>query len=536
MNLTHLNQEAAPEIYKRYGRGGGGVSQRAFAEKNLPQWSVRQLIKLLNLSYQDKERSLCVYGAAGIGKSSIMKQFAKAAAEKEGRKFVELNKIQNEIREQLIKNPSEYYVFLDLRAGELNPEQAQGIPDVEYGRKEGFLRFMPPDWVKLVSNPKFSGMILLDELNRSDKSILNSLLQLSLDRIVSGNPISPNCMVVAAANMGDEFSGQVNELDPAQLRRFRNGVLVVEPEEWEAYARKKGINRYMIDYAMVVPSKNLFGRGYAVGNNDIPINPASLEFASKGMNQVEQAYVDLVTKNTPLPEGFTGYIYEDIRVAISGDVGNEYVNNFIEWLEMVHAFDWSDLVAKAKAGDLKSRNALNHLKMRQEKSKVDKDKEVSYSAEELTAAKKFALARFIADKGVSKYEEAKAEKDADKAKKLALELRKDLVSLLTGVDDDQASLILKTMAAAIKDNPSVDRLAAVKDWQDLMVPLFQMMHNTPEFAKLQQLMAELNKINPNKLAAPAPASAPAKASKFITPAITEKRGNSFKTFYKTTAS
>jgi hypothetical protein len=88
------------------------------------------------------------------------------------------------------------------------------------------------------------------------------------------------------------------------------------------------------------------------------------------------------------------------------------------------------------------------------------------------------------------------------------------------------------MAAAIKDNPTVDRLAAVKDWQDLMVPLFQMMHNTPEFAKLQGLMAELNKINPNKLAAPTPA----KASKFITPAITEKRGNSFKTFYKTTAS
>jgi hypothetical protein len=69
-----------------------------------------------------------------------------------------------------------------------------------------------------------------------------------------------------------------------------------------------------------------------------------------------------------------------------------------------------------------------------------------------------------------------------------------------------------------------------------MVPLFQMMHNSPEFAKLQQLMAELNKINPNKLAAPAPASTPAKASKFITPAITEKRSNSFKTFYKTTAS
>ena len=267
----YLSKEAAPPIYQQFGRGGAGVQPRAFAEKNFPQWSLKNLTYLLNQVYNDKNRSLLVFGEAGIGKSSVMKQFAKQAAAKEGREYKNLTDIQGADRETIIKDPSKYYVFVDLRAGELNPEQAQGIPDVEYGRKTGYLKFLPPDWVKLVSNPDFSGMILLDELNRSDKSILNSLLQLTLDRIVSGHKISDKVMVVAAANMGASF--QLDQLDNAQLRRFRAGVLVLQPEEWAAYARKYGINKYMIDYAMSNPQENLFGRGKEV-NEYIPINPA----------------------------------------------------------------------------------------------------------------------------------------------------------------------------------------------------------------------------------------------------------------------
>ena len=469
----YLSKEAAPPIYKSFGRGGAGVQPRAFADKNFPEWSLKNLTYLLNQVYNDKNRSLLVFGEAGIGKSSVMKQFAKQAAAKEGREYKNLTDIQGGDREVIIKDPSKYYVFVDLRAGELNPEQAQGIPDVEYGRKTGYLKFLPPDWVKLVSNPDFSGMILLDELNRSDKSILNSLLQLTLDRIVSGHKISDKVMVVAAANMGATF--QLDQLDNAQLRRFRAGVLVLQPEEWAKYARANGINKYMIDYAMSNPQDNLFGRGKAV-NEDIPINPASLEFASKAMNQVEADYQAHAENGTPLPEGSSGNIYHDIRVALSGDVGDEYANKFLEWLEIVHAFDWAEIIQKAKAGEFKS----------------------TASSKQFDTSKKFALTRYVTDEVLSRFEKARLEKNETEKKKLSDILYDELHAILQGVDREQLSFILKSLAHHIKDQPpeGVDALQAAANWNALIMPIaVKAKTSDPEFfSALQKITAEMKKV------------------------------------------
>ena len=469
----YLSKEAAPPIYQRFGRRGAGVQSRAFAEKNFPEWSLKNLTYLLNQVYNDKNRSLLVFGEAGIGKSSVMKQFAKQAAAKEGREYKNLTDIQVTDREALIKDPSKYYIFLDLRAGELNPEQAQGIPDVEYGRKTGYLRFLPPDWVKLVSNPDFSGMILLDELNRSDKSILNSLLQLTLDRIVSGHKISDKAMVVAAANMGATFDLQ--QLDNAQLRRFRAGVLVLQPEEWATYARINGINKYMIDYAMSNPQDNLFGRGKAI-NEDIPINPASLEFASNAMKQVEADYHKHAEEGTPLPEGSSGDIYHDIRIAISGDVGDEYTNKFIEWLEIVHAFDWAEIVQKARAGDFKS----------------------TAKGKQFDTSKKFALTRYITDEVLTRFEKARVNQDETEKKKLSNQLYEELHDILQGVDREQLSFILKSIAYHIKDSPpaGTDSVQAAANWNALIVPIATKAKvSDPDFfSALQKITAELGKV------------------------------------------
>lgn len=469
----YLSKEAAPPVYQKFGRGGAGVQTRAFAEKNFPEWSLKNLTYLLNQVYNDKNRSLLVFGEAGIGKSSVMRQFAKQAAAKENREYKNLTDIQAADREAIIKDPSKYYVFLDLRAGELNPEQAQGIPDVEYGRKAGYLRFLPPDWVRLVSNPDFSGMILLDELNRSDKSILNSLLQLTLDRIVSGHKISDKTMVVAAANMGATFDLQ--QLDNAQLRRFRAGVLVLQPEEWAAYARKSGINKYMIDYAMSNPQDNLFGKGSAI-NEDIPINPASLEFASNAMNQVEANYHEHTEKGTPLPEGSSGNIYHDIRVSISGDVGDEYANKFLEWLEIVHAFDWAEIVQKAQAGEFKS----------------------TAKGKQFDTSKKFALTRYITDEVLARFEKARTQQKENEKKKLSEQLYEELHTILQGVDREQLSFILKSLAHHIKDNPpaGIDAVQAAENWQSLISPIATKAKTSdPEFFKaLQKITAEMKKV------------------------------------------
>ena len=50
----YLSKEAAPPVYQKFGRGGAGVQTRAFAEKNFPEWSLKNLTYLLNQVYNDK--------------------------------------------------------------------------------------------------------------------------------------------------------------------------------------------------------------------------------------------------------------------------------------------------------------------------------------------------------------------------------------------------------------------------------------------------------------------------------------------------
>lgn len=475
----YLTKEAAPAIYQRYGRGGAGVQARVTnSEKNFPAWALKDLTLLLNASYHDKnekKQAILVFGDAGIGKSSVMMSFAKQAARIEGREFKKLVDLQSEDRAAVIEDPSKYYLFLDLRAGDLNPEQTAGIPDVEFGRKAGYLRFLPPDWTQLVSNSNFSGMILIDELTTCDKAIQNSLLQLILDRVISGKKLSKKAMLVAAANMGAGFGDQT-ALNPAQLSRFFPGVLVLQPEEWAAFARQEGINKYMIDYVMSNPQENLFGSGTEIAEGNIPVNPRSLEFASNRFNQVESWYRDHEEKGTPLPESSSGNIYQDIRVMLSGSVGDVYINKFMEWLEIVHAFDWAEIIQKTKAGEFKS----------------------TAKGKQFDTSKKFALTRFVTDEVLQRFEKARFHKDEAEKKKLSETLYDELHTILQGVDREQLSFILKSLAHHIKDSPpaGIDSVQAATNWQNLIQPIaVKAKASDPEFFKnLQQITIEMKKV------------------------------------------
>ena len=121
---------------------------------------MRGVLTLLKACYEMTPKGVpMIFGSAGIGKSEGVIQFAKTIAQREGREFKKLSDLKDKARKEIIRNPSRYYLFLDLRAGELNPEQSQGIPDVEFGKVEGYLRFLPPDWTSLITNDDFSGLI-----------------------------------------------------------------------------------------------------------------------------------------------------------------------------------------------------------------------------------------------------------------------------------------------------------------------------------------------------------------------------------------
>ena len=435
-------------------------SEPGLEGKNIEKWTAKALLQMLNTTYQQTKQgqkaAMLVLGAAGIGKSEIVQGFARSIAKSEGREFVHIDDLKSEARETIMEDPSKYYIFLDLRAGQLNPEMTSGVPRIDPEQmKKGYLKFMPPDWAYLISNDAFSGMVFLDELNRGQESVLNSLYQFVLDRIVSGRRIGSGCTIVGAANLGTsgEFSGTTT-IDSALMSRFSVGVLVADADEWIEWAQSSGVDPNIIAFIKSNPGLNFYAKGEEIADHNIPTNPRNITSADKNLKFIEKAYEDAfkaaesqgvtvtnaedIIPFLPLLPGskeegkprraMTGHIYNDIRVAIGSRLGNRWATAFIEFLETIDAFEWADILEKTK-------------------KKVWMQKRDTKGAEELDTSKLWALTNYIHDNIASRYNRAVDTKPQDT--KEMQTVAQELATIFGGIPKDNVIFLLKSLQSAV---------------------------------------------------------------------------------------
>ena len=140
--------------------------------------------------------------------------------------------------------------FIDVRGSTMSEGDVGGYPDLEGMKETGVMTFCMPSW--FVRATKEPVVLMLDELNRSLPGVQQSFFQLVLDRELgndkNGVPyrLHPETRVVAAVNHGAEYD--VNDMDPALLRRF--WVVDLEPtaEDWIGWADGYGIDGVVIDF------------------------------------------------------------------------------------------------------------------------------------------------------------------------------------------------------------------------------------------------------------------------------------------------
>ena len=140
--------------------------------------------------------------------------------------------------------------FIDVRGSTMSEGDVGGYPDIEGMKESGVMTFCMPSWFVRACNEPC--VLMLDELNRSLPGVQQSFFQLVLDRELgndkNGNPyrLHPETRVLAAVNFGSEYD--VNEMDPALLRRF--WVCDIEPsvEDWTTWARDNDIDSLLIDF------------------------------------------------------------------------------------------------------------------------------------------------------------------------------------------------------------------------------------------------------------------------------------------------
>jgi hypothetical protein len=163
-----------------------------------------------------------LWGAPGIGKSSVCKQLSELAKRD----------------------------FIDLRMSMLAPTDVRGLPSEGIENGEKVLQWLRPDcFPKKGSN----AVLLLDELNLAPISTQHSAYQLVLDRKSGKYNLPEGVDIVAAGNRGTD-QAYTNDM-PAPLRnRFVHIDIDVDLDEWKNWAMQAAVAPEVISFLNFKPS------------------------------------------------------------------------------------------------------------------------------------------------------------------------------------------------------------------------------------------------------------------------------------------
>ena len=189
--------------------------------------------------------------------------------------------------------------YLDVRGSTMD-ESDMGIPDMAKSAEIGAYTKMVPTWyLRACREPV---VLMLDELNRSMPQVMQSFFQIVLDREL-GNledgaalRLHPETRVIAAVNWGAEYD--VNDMDPALLRRFFVADIAPTSEDWIEWANTEGLDEVLVDFIRqnsahwrVDPS--------AVEPGTVTPTPASWHRLDSSLTHMDWAPSKFAGKDTP---------------------------------------------------------------------------------------------------------------------------------------------------------------------------------------------------------------------------------------------
>ena len=200
--------------------------------------------------------------------------------------------------------------FIDVR-GLTMDESDMGIPDLEKSKEAGCYTKMLPSWyVRACREPV---VLMLDEANRSLPQVMQGFFQIVLDRELGNGPdgeayrLHPETRVIAAVNVGNEYD--VNEMDPALLRRF--WVTEIEPTvtNWVEWAKEAGLDNVLIEFVQQNPDHWRVDPSNAEPGAVLP-TPASWHRLSDSLVHMGLAPASMAGSNPgllyPVARGFVG--------------------------------------------------------------------------------------------------------------------------------------------------------------------------------------------------------------------------------------
>lgn len=265
--------------------------------------SAKEIIKAAAIA----DDTVIMEGLHGIGKSQIVKQFAK-----EG----------NYHLEELFLSHQE--------VGDLI-----GIPHTIQMDGSTITTWSIPIWLQRMNRAAAQGkncVLFLDELNRAPIDVRQSALQLVLERQIHEHILpsvnNVRTLVVAAINPADKY--QVDELDPALLDRFLHINVEADTKAWLNWARSNKVNSVVRDFIGEYPDR----LHWSPADGGIGATPRS--WAKLG---------DFMDNVASIPEDV---LFQVMKGKIGTEIASQFYTFFKNYVDVVKMEDIENLVKKHK--------------------------------------------------------------------------------------------------------------------------------------------------------------------------------------------
>ncbi len=251
------------------------------------------LIDVISSLFEQKVPTF-LWGAPGIGKSSIVKQIAD----------------------------SKKIGFIDLRLALMDPTDLKGIPF--YDKDSHSALWAPPAFLPRDGE----GILFLDELNSAPPSVQASAYQLILDRKVGEYELPDGWAIVSAGNR-DGDRGVTYRMPSPLANRFVHFEMEVDVDDWRFWAYESGIDKRIIAY---ISYKNEHLFTFDTKNDTKSFaTPRSWE------------YVDKILKS---------HISEELLLeTISGTISKEVAVGFLSFIKVMKRLPDIDEILKSGEGE-----------------------------------------------------------------------------------------------------------------------------------------------------------------------------------------
>lgn len=315
-------------------------------------------------------QNIMLVGKHGIGKSRILEDFFAARGEK----------------------------VVTLFLGQMSdPGDLIGLPHLD--EKTGRTEFMLPYWFPVDEKPV---VLFLDELNRARPEVLQTVMDLTLNRKLAGKSLPEGSRIISAVNGGSEY--QLTDLDPALVSRFNIYEFAPSVEDWINWAREEGLDSRIISFIEENPELLDGEENYGSENLERSPDRRSWERLSK----VIENFTELGPLQQPMASGIIGdkaaadffqfvnnHRIPSVKELMQADDFTAFLADlsFTDFTQLNEAiFRWLEAQAQ-KAADIQTENLVRYFDYLDKNSKKELQAHFAslVSAERYPAALNFIL-------------------------------------------------------------------------------------------------------------------------------------------------